>query len=45
MGNDAVAIGIVVVTALSLAIVVLVTVVRPWQLPDVADADAAAGPH
>ncbi len=32
MGNDAAAIGIVVVTALSLAIVVLVTVVRPWQL-------------
>jgi DHA1 family bicyclomycin/chloramphenicol resistance-like MFS transporter len=34
LGNDAVAIGLVVVTALSLAIVVLVTVVRPWQLTD-----------
>jgi DHA1 family bicyclomycin/chloramphenicol resistance-like MFS transporter len=39
LGNDAVAIGVVVVTALSLAIVVLVTVVRPWQLTD---EDAAA---
>jgi MFS transporter, DHA1 family, multidrug resistance protein len=45
LGNDAVAIGIVVVCALSLAIVVLVTVVRPWQLPDVVDPDAAAVPH
>ena len=33
LGNDAVAIGLVVVSALALAIVVLVTVVRPWQLP------------
>jgi DHA1 family bicyclomycin/chloramphenicol resistance-like MFS transporter len=33
LGNDAEAIGLVVVAALSLAIVVLVTVVRPWQLP------------
>ena len=33
LGNDAVAIGLVVVAALTLAIVVLVTVVRPWQLP------------
>src|SRR3954453_20968444 len=32
LGNDATAIGIVVVSALSLAIVVLVAVVRPWQL-------------
>jgi DHA1 family bicyclomycin/chloramphenicol resistance-like MFS transporter len=32
LGNDAVAIGVVVVSALTLAIVVLVTVVRPWQL-------------
>jgi DHA1 family bicyclomycin/chloramphenicol resistance-like MFS transporter len=45
MGNDAVAIGIVVVSALSLAIVVLVTVVRPWQLPDVVDTDAPAVAH
>ncbi|CCG05592.1 multidrug effflux MFS transporter [Blastococcus saxobsidens] len=41
LGNDAVAIGLVVVTALSLAIAVLVTVVRPWQLP-VADEVPAA---
>lgn len=33
LGNDAVAIGTVVVTALGLAIVILVVVVRPWQLP------------
>ncbi|MCZ2858974.1 multidrug effflux MFS transporter [Blastococcus sp. VKM Ac-2987] len=32
LGNDAVAIGLVVVTALVLAIAVLVAVVRPWQL-------------
>ncbi|MGY2064157.1 multidrug effflux MFS transporter [Blastococcus sp. SYSU DS0619] len=32
LGNDAVAIGLVVVTALILAIIVLVTVVRPWEL-------------
>ena len=44
LGNDAVAIGIVVVSALTLAIVVLVTVVRPWQLaaPDPLDAPALA---
>ena len=33
LGNDATAIGTVVVVALGLAIVVLVAVVRPWQLP------------
>jgi len=33
LGNDAVAIGTVVVTALVLAIGVLVLVVRPWELP------------
>ena len=40
LGNDAVAIGLVVVAALTLAIVVLVTVVRPWRLavPELADA-------
>jgi DHA1 family bicyclomycin/chloramphenicol resistance-like MFS transporter len=37
LGNDAVAMGIVVLAALSLALVVLVTVVRQWRL-------AAAGP-
>ncbi|TYP88055.1 multidrug effflux MFS transporter [Blastococcus xanthinilyticus] len=41
LGNDAVAIGLVVVTALVLAIGVLVVVVRPWQL---ADDDGAAVP-
>ncbi|NEK85879.1 multidrug effflux MFS transporter [Blastococcus saxobsidens] len=40
LGNDAVAIGLVVVTALVLAIVVLVTVVRPWQLPAVDEVPA-----
>lgn len=34
LGNDAVAIGTVVVTSLGLAIAVLVIVVRPWQLPE-----------
>jgi DHA1 family bicyclomycin/chloramphenicol resistance-like MFS transporter len=38
LGNDAVAIGSVVVTALLLAIAVLVVVVRPWQLPTPDDA-------
>jgi DHA1 family bicyclomycin/chloramphenicol resistance-like MFS transporter len=33
LGNDAVAMGSVVVTALVLAIAVLVFVVRPWELP------------
>jgi MFS transporter, DHA1 family, multidrug resistance protein len=33
LGNDAVAIGAVVVAALVLAIAVLVLVVRPWELP------------
>ncbi|TQN40903.1 DHA1 family bicyclomycin/chloramphenicol resistance-like MFS transporter [Blastococcus colisei] len=39
LGNDAVAIGTVVVTALVLAIAVLALVVRPWELP-VPDDDA-----
>ncbi|WP_104528539.1 multidrug effflux MFS transporter [Blastococcus saxobsidens] len=41
LGNDAVAIGLVVVTALVLAIVVLVTVVKPWQLPVVEEVPVA----
>jgi DHA1 family bicyclomycin/chloramphenicol resistance-like MFS transporter len=45
LGNDAVAIGLVVVTALSLAIVVLVAVVRPWQLTVADDVDVAAAVH
>jgi DHA1 family bicyclomycin/chloramphenicol resistance-like MFS transporter len=43
LGNDAAAIGLVVVAALSLAIVVLVTVVRPWQLPDAEGQPAPLG--
>jgi MFS transporter, DHA1 family, multidrug resistance protein len=45
LGNDAVAIGLVVVTALTLAIVVLVTVVRPWQLPVPDDEALPAAAH
>ena len=45
LGNDAVAIGIVVVAALTLAIVVLVAVVRPWQLTVPDDLDVAVAVH
>nr|WP_211660845.1 multidrug effflux MFS transporter [Modestobacter muralis] len=41
LGNDAVAMGTVIVGSLVLAIVVLVVVVRPWQLAD-PDTDSAA---
>ena len=41
LGNDAVAMGAVIVASLVLAIVVLVVVVRPWQL---ADPDPEAAP-
>jgi DHA1 family bicyclomycin/chloramphenicol resistance-like MFS transporter len=41
LGNDAVAMGTVIVTALVLAIAVLVVVVRPWQLADLPE-DAPA---
>jgi DHA1 family bicyclomycin/chloramphenicol resistance-like MFS transporter len=41
LGNDAVAMGAVIVGSLVLAIVVLVVVVRPWQLAD-PDPEAAA---
>jgi DHA1 family bicyclomycin/chloramphenicol resistance-like MFS transporter len=41
LGNDAVAMGTVIVGSLVLAIVVLVVVVRPWQLAD-PDRDSAA---
>ena len=37
LGNDAVAMGTVITVVLVLAVVVLVTVVRPWQLPEPAD--------
>ena len=42
LGNDALAMGAVIVAALLLAVVVLGTVVRPWQLPEHSDAPAAA---
>ncbi|MCF6734762.1 multidrug effflux MFS transporter [Blastococcus sp. KM273129] len=42
LGNDSTAVGLVVVAALVLALVVLGTVVRPWQLP-AGDGTAAAG--
>ncbi|WP_222194665.1 multidrug effflux MFS transporter [Modestobacter italicus] len=45
LGNDAVAMGIVIVGSLGLAIVVLVTVVRPWQLTDVDTTDAPVPAH
>ena len=45
LGNDAVAIGVVVVSALTLALVVLVAVVRPWQLSVPDDLDAPAAVH
>ena len=44
LGNDATAIGTVIVVALSLAILVLVTVVQPWQLPETTD-DGMPVPH
>ena len=40
LGNDAVAMGSVIVVALALAVAVLMVVVRPWQLPETAAATA-----
>ena len=45
LGNDAVAMGTVIVASLVLAIAVLVVVVRPWQLPDVDPQDAPVAVH
>ena len=45
LGNDAVAMGTVIVASLGLAILVLVTVVRPWQLTDVDTSDVAVAAH
>lgn len=42
LGNDAVAMGLVMSAAMALALLVLVTVVRPWRL---ADLDAPAPPR
>jgi len=45
LGNDALAMGMVIVVALVLALAVLAVVVRPWQLPDVADDALPAVAH
>jgi DHA1 family bicyclomycin/chloramphenicol resistance-like MFS transporter len=45
LGNDAAAMGTVILAALVLAIGVLVTVVRPWQLTDAPEEPALAGAH
>jgi DHA1 family bicyclomycin/chloramphenicol resistance-like MFS transporter len=45
LGNDAVAMGTVIVASLVLAIVVLVVVVRPWQLDDPDPQDAPVAVH
>ena len=42
LGNDALAMGTVIVASLLLAVAVLVAVVRPWTLPDVQDGPAPA---
>ena len=45
LGNDAAAMGVVVLVALTLATLVLVTVVRPWELPDPDSDRAVAAAH
>jgi DHA1 family bicyclomycin/chloramphenicol resistance-like MFS transporter len=45
LGNDALAMGGVIVAALSLAVAVLVVVVRPWQLPEPQDGAALTVVH
>jgi MFS transporter, DHA1 family, multidrug resistance protein len=45
LGNDALAMGTVVVATLVLAVAVLVVVVRPWQLPEPQEGPAAAFAH
>jgi DHA1 family bicyclomycin/chloramphenicol resistance-like MFS transporter len=42
LGNDALAMGSVIVVALLLAVAVLLVVVRPWRLPDPENASATA---
>jgi DHA1 family bicyclomycin/chloramphenicol resistance-like MFS transporter len=42
LGNDALAMGAVIVVALLLAVAVLLVVVRPWRLPDPENASATA---
>ena len=45
LGNDALAMGLVVVASLLLAVAVLVAVVRPWPLPESLDGPAPAFAH
>jgi DHA1 family bicyclomycin/chloramphenicol resistance-like MFS transporter len=45
LGNDALAMGVVIVATLVLAVVVLAGVVRPWQLPASQDGPAPAFAH
>jgi DHA1 family bicyclomycin/chloramphenicol resistance-like MFS transporter len=45
LGNDAAAMGTVVLAGLLLAGLVLAVVVRPWQLTDVVDPDVVAVAH
>jgi DHA1 family bicyclomycin/chloramphenicol resistance-like MFS transporter len=45
LGNDAVAMGAVIVATLTLAVAVLVVVVRPWQLPEPQDGPAPGLVH
>jgi DHA1 family bicyclomycin/chloramphenicol resistance-like MFS transporter len=45
LGNDALAMGAVIMAALLLAVAVLVVVVRPWTLPEPQDGQAPAFAH
>jgi DHA1 family bicyclomycin/chloramphenicol resistance-like MFS transporter len=45
LGNDALAMGLVITASLLLAVAVLVTVVRPWRLPDTDDGALLTGAH
>ncbi|TFV71964.1 Bcr/CflA family efflux MFS transporter [Blastococcus sp. CT_GayMR19] len=45
LGNDALAMGMVIVAMLVLAVAVLTAVVRPWQLPEPQDGPAPAFAH
>jgi DHA1 family bicyclomycin/chloramphenicol resistance-like MFS transporter len=42
LGNDATAMGAVIAVVLLLALAVLVTVARPWRLPEPAEAGVRA---
>jgi DHA1 family bicyclomycin/chloramphenicol resistance-like MFS transporter len=45
LGNDALAMGMVILATLVLAVAVLIGVVRPWQLPEPQDGPAPAFAH